>query len=214
MWYNNRSLEAVIFIERSDHADNYAMTFTESLLETKLMTGEELMALGDIGPCELIEGRVTVVSPTKPRHGRYEYRLARAIGTFVDEQDLGEVQVGEVGLYIRRNPDTIRAADLLFISHERLARATPDSFLDVAPELVAEILSPDDRWSQVKEKLNQYFEIGVVVVLIVNPNERTVSVYRSPDDVQQFGENDVLSVEEVLPGFYLALIDLFRPDQK
>ncbi len=177
--------------------------------ESKLMTAEALLAIGDIGPCELIEGRLVHMSPTKPRHGRYEYRLARAIGTFVEERDLGEVQVGEVGIYIHRNPDTIRAADVLFISYERLARATPDSFLDVAPELIVEILSPGDRWSQVQKKLRQYFETGVVVVLVVDPDESTISVYRSLSDISVFVGSDVLTVEDVLPGFSLPLADLF-----
>jgi Uma2 family endonuclease len=157
------------------------MATIKSPPDTALITGEELLAMGDIGPSELIEGRLVPISPTKPRHGHYEYRLAKALGDFVDQHNLGEVQVGEVGIYVRRNPDTVRAADILFISHERLVQATPDSFLDVAPELVVEILSPDDRWTQVKKKLRQYFDIGVSVVLVVDPKKRTISLYHSLD---------------------------------
>jgi len=177
--------------------------------EPGLLTGEELAAMGDIGPCELIEGRLVHLSPARPRHGGIEARLAYMLIMFVNERKLGEVLTGEVGIYTHRNPDTVRGADVLFISHERLARATPDRFLDVAPELVVEILSPDERWSYLKKKLREYFEIGVTVVLVVDPEERSISAYRSLTDIREFGENDVLTLEDVLPGFSLPLADLF-----
>jgi Uma2 family endonuclease len=118
--------------------------------QPELLTGEELAAMGNRGPCELIEGRLVQLSPTKPRHGEIENNLAYMLTAFVRERKLGKVQVGEVGIYTHRNPDTIRGADILFISRERLARTTPGKFLDVAPELVVEILSPDDSWSYLK----------------------------------------------------------------
>jgi Uma2 family endonuclease len=178
-------------------------------IETALMTGEELLALGDIGPCELLEGMLVKMSPTKPRHGWHEYRLARAIGDFVETQNLGQVQVGEVGIYIRRSPDTVRAADVLFISHRRLAQATPDSFLDVAPELVAEILSPDDRPGQVKRKVREYFGAGVLVVLVVDPVRRTVTAHHASGAVRKYRTGDTVTLPEVLPGFTLSVAALF-----
>jgi Uma2 family endonuclease len=98
---------------------------------------------------------------------------------------------------------------VLFISHERLARITTKAFMDVAPELVAEILSPDDRWSDVRKKLREYLEAGVIVVLIVDPEERSVSTYRSMTDVREFKENDTLTIEDVLPGFSVPVAELF-----
>ena len=68
------------------------------------------------------------------------------------------MRVGGVGLYIRRNPDTVRGADLAYISAERYAKRKQQSgFLDVAQELIVEIMSPDDRWVDVSEKLNRRF---------------------------------------------------------
>jgi len=175
----------------------------------RLYNGEEALALGDIGPYELIEGRIVRMSPTKPRHGNYEYRLAKALGDFVDKHRLGQVQVGEVGIYVRRNPDTVRAADVLFISNERLAKASPDNFLDVAPELVAEIVSPDDRWTEIRQKIREYFSAGVAVVLVVDPSERTAAVYHSPTNLREFAHTDILTLEDVLPGFSLPVVELF-----
>jgi Uma2 family endonuclease len=174
-----------------------------------LVTGEQLAAMGDIGPSELVEGRIAQLSPTKPRHGTIESRLDVALRAFVQQHKLGEVQVGEVGIYTHRNPDTVRTADVLFISHERLARATPDSFYDVAPELVAEVLSPDEKWRSLTRKLREYFEAGVMVVLVIDPEEHSVFAYRSLTDVREFTENDALVLEDILPGFSLPVAELF-----
>jgi Uma2 family endonuclease len=149
------------------------------------------------------------MNPTKYLYGAIEARLAQQLGVFADERGLGVVMSGEVGIYTHRNPDTIRGADVLFISGERLARATLNSFLDVAPELVVEVLSPNDRWGMVKKKLREYFEIGVVVVLVVDPHERTVSVYRSLTQIAELGVGDALELPDVLPGFQLPLDKLF-----
>ena len=175
----------------------------------QVVTGEELYEMGDIGRCELVEGKVVRMSPVKPGHGRFEFRLAKHISDFVEANDLGEVMVGEVGVYVRREPDTVHGADILYISHERLERATPDSFLDVAPELVVEIMSPSDRWNEVKRKLREYLSAGVNVVWVVEPDERVISVYRSPTDIQEFTTQDDLVAADILPGFSLPLADLF-----
>ncbi len=178
--------------------------------EEALITGEELAEMGDLGRSELVEGRVVELSPTKVPHGRYEFEIARSLGNFAEEHDLGVVMVGEVGIYTQRNPDTIRGADVLFISHGRLARATPGGFLDVAPELIVEVLSPSDRWSEVRKKLKEYFTIGVTAVLIVEPEEHTVSLHRSPTDIQEFTGEDTLQLDDILPDFNLPLTGLWE----
>jgi len=179
--------------------------------EDTLITGEELAEMEDIGPCELVEGRIVKLSPTKITHGDYEFQLAKFIGNFVDEHNLGRVMVGEVGVYTGRNPDTVRGADILFISYERLAQVTPGGFMDVAPELIIEIMSPSDRWSEVRKKIKEYLDIGVTAVLIVEPDEQTIALYRSPTDIQEFTPSDTLTLEDILPGFSLPLNQLFTP---
>ncbi|MBI1878810.1 MAG: Uma2 family endonuclease [Chloroflexi bacterium] len=174
-----------------------------------LVTGEALAEMGDIGRCELVEGKIIMRSPTGWRHGKYERRLGNALGDFVDEHSLGEVLVGEVGIYTGRNPDTIRGADVIFISNERLAQIKSASFLDVAPELVVEIMSPDDRWTEVKQKIHEYFSIGVILVWVADPADKSVSVYRSLTDVRIFTENDTLNGEEAMPGFNVSVANLF-----
>jgi Uma2 family endonuclease len=178
------------------------------LTET-LVTGQALAEMGDIGRCELVEGRIIKMSPTGWRHGKHESRFDYHLTNFLDDHDLGEVFVGEVGIYTRRNPDTVRGADVVYISHERLSKVKSSSFLDVAPELVVEIMSPDDRWSNVQQKLAEYFDIGVILVWVADPTAKTVSVYRSLTDVRIFTEQDTVTGDEVLPGFELPVAAIF-----
>ena len=174
-----------------------------------LVTGEELAEMGDIGRCELVEGEIIMRSPTGWRHGDFELRLGRALGNFVEEYGRGKVLVGEVGIYTRRNPDTVRGADVIFISHTRLAQVKSPSYLDVAPELVIEVMSPDDRWTEVNQKIREYFAMGVTLVWVVDPPVKTVWVYRSLADMRILGASEVLSGEEVLPGFSIPVASLF-----
>jgi Uma2 family endonuclease len=179
------------------------------LPDETLITGEELAAMGDLGRCELVEGRIVKLSPTKMPHGRYEFEIARFLGNFVEKHNLGVVMVGEVGVYTHRDPDTVRGADVLFISHERLAQVTPGGFLDVAPELIVEVMSPSDRWSEVRKKIKEYFEVGVTAVLIVEPEEQTIALYRSPTTIQELTLTDTLTLADILPGFGLPLDQLW-----
>ncbi len=151
-----------------------------------------------------------MLSPTGSRHGTVEGNFYAAIRDFVRQRHLGFVKVGEVGIYIHRNPDTVRGADVLFISNERAAKLSSSSFLDVAPDLIVEVLSPEDRWSEVTKKLQEYFAIGVRLVWVADPEERIVQAYRSPTDMKQFRASETLAGDEVLPGFSVPVATLFE----
>jgi Uma2 family endonuclease len=179
--------------------------------DDRLITGEELARMGDVGRCELVDGRIVRMSPTSYRHGEIEARIAEALAAFVRPRDLGRVLTGEVGLYTRRNPDRLRGADVLFISHETHSRRTRGmAYLDVAPELVVEVLSPDDRAVEVNQKLHEYFAIGVRQVWVADPEARSVVVYQSPTDVRECRDTDRLTGGDILPGFEVAVAVLFE----
>lgn len=175
-----------------------------------LITGDELLSMGDIGPCELIEGRIVHMRPTGHAHGRYEIRFGAALEAYANQSGRGRVMVGEVGIYTHRGPDTVRAADVIFIANETFARQGGRAgFLEVPPERVVEILSPDDRWQDVTQKMREYFAAGVKLVWIAEPGAKTVHAYRSLTDVHEFGVKDVLTGDEdVLPGFSASVAAL------
>ncbi|MCS7220491.1 MAG: Uma2 family endonuclease [Anaerolineae bacterium] len=184
--------------------------FVTAPSEARLITGEELLAMGDIGPCELIDGRIVPMAPAGIQHGTIELNLGSALKQFVQQRELGWVAAGEVGIYTRRNPDRVRGADLVFISKGRLSSGLPQGFLEIAPELIVEILSPEDRWQNVRQKIEEYFAIGVERVWVVDPENRAVLVYRSNTEMRQLGEGDILKGEGILEGFTLPVASLFQ----
>ena len=177
--------------------------------QTKLITGDELLTMSDLGPCELIDGEIVPMTPPGSEHGRIEIRIGRYLDTFVETHDLGWVLGGEAGLYTRRNPDRVRGLDVAFISKTRLPGGLPRGYLEVAPELIVEIISPHDRWHEVREKIEEYFAIGVQWVWVVEPERRAILVYHSPLEVHEFREGDMVEGEGVLKGFTLAVVSIF-----
>jgi len=177
---------------------------------TRRITGEELLAMGDIGPCELIEGKIVPMTPTGGEQGVIESNLSRHLGNFVVDRKLGKVMNGEVGIFTRRRPDSVRGADIAFVSRERLADRPAKGFLTVAPELVVEIVSPSDRWQEMRQKIEEYFAIGVQRVWIVEPDNRDVLVYSASTEMRKLGEGDLLTGEGVLEGFSLPVAQLFE----
>jgi Uma2 family endonuclease len=177
--------------------------------QTKLITGAELFAMGDIGPCELIDGRIVSMPLTGQKHGMIELNIASELRAFVRRYKLGWVMTGEVGIYTRYNPDRVRGADVLFISTERAPGGPQQGFMTIAPELVVEVLSPTDRWRELQEKIAEYFAVGVEWVWVVVPTSRTVLVYRSSTDAEQLGEGETLQGEGILAGFTLSVAEIF-----
>jgi len=175
----------------------------------KLITGEEFFRMPNIGSAELIAGEIVTQMPTGHPHGFIESMIAFFLNLFVREQKLGRVLTGEVGIYTKRNPDQIRAADVAFISHQRLSEAKEEGFLDVAPELIVEIMSPANTWTEAQEKLAEYFAIGVNVIWIVDPQLEQVHVYRSLEAFKLFQKQDTLTGDDILPGFSVSLTEIF-----
>lgn len=185
------------------------MSSMPSVIDSKLITGEELLEMGDIGPCELIEGRIVPMSPAGAKHGRIELKLARLLEDFVETKNLGWVMTGEVGIFTRRHPDNVRGADVLFISKERLDKVPERGFLEVAPELVVEVRSPDDTRKEIEQKIGEYLAIGVKWVWLIGPQSRTCTVYRSKNEVQILTENESLIGEDILAGLEIKISTLF-----
>ena len=188
-----------------------AATLEAVTLETTTITGEELLALSDIGPAELIDGRITPMSPTQNLHAYIVFEIGRHLGNFNAARRLGWVIGAESGVYTSRQPDTVRAMDIAFVSRRRLP-VLERGFLRVAPELVVEVVSPTDRRSDLQAKLAEYFAIGVDVVWVVEPERRSVLVYRAGLEPEALDEYDMLRGEGLLTGLEISLAELFATE--
>ena len=174
----------------------------------KLITGEEFLSMGDSGPCELVNGRIVPMSTNGGEHGLIESEIIFQLKSFNAQHKAGWVLGGEAGVYVRRNPDTVRGMDAAFISKARHP-ARPKGYLEVAPELIVEVISLNDRWKEIQDNLKEYFTIGVDYVWLIEPEDRTVFIYSELTEVIRLGEADTLQGEGVLSGFTLPLAELF-----
>ena len=181
--------------------------------EPVLMTAEELLRLPeDEWRYELVEGRLVRMSPTGWRHGRVDMALLRAVDRFVEEHHLGEVCPAETGFRISAEggPDTVLAPDLAFVRAGRAPAAGTDGYPHLAPDLVAEVVSPSQGRSEMGAKAQRWLSAGVRLVWIVAPEARIVEVWRAGGLACILTVEDELTGQEVLPGFAVAVADLFR----
>lgn len=191
-------------------AGGVAMTMVVASVEAQQISGEEFARMTDLEHCELVQGRIVQMTSPGFAHGEVEVNIGAEIRAFVRRHKLGRVSGGEAGIYTKRHPDTVRGADVIFISHERYAQKSPGPFLDVAPELIVEVLSPSNTHSEMMQKLREYFHIGVRLVWIVDTEACCVYAYRALTDMREFQADDELPGDDVLPGFALKVAAIFE----
>ncbi len=177
----------------------------------KLMTADELLRL----PCdglrhELVEGELRTMAPSGGQHGWIVIRVTTPLAQHVDANKLGLVLGAETGFKLAENPDTVRAADVAFVRRDRALAVVDDPrYWTVAPDLVVEVISPSDLYTEVEDKVADWLDFGVQMVVVVNPRRRTVAVHRPDRAVRILTENDVLDGETVVPGWKLRIRDIF-----
>ncbi|MDA8064013.1 MAG: Uma2 family endonuclease [Thermaerobacter sp.] len=172
-------------------------------------TAEELARLPEGYRYEIERGELIVREPTGIRHGGTAGRICILLGGFVAEHGLGLVLAAETGFFLQRDPDTVRAPDVAFISRERLDQIRdPDTFGTAPPDLAVEVLSPRQYLSDLRSKVDEYLRCGVRSVWVADPRRRTLHQYRRGEE-RQYTEAAELVEDAVLPGFACRLADLF-----
>lgn len=179
--------------------------------QVQLMTADELLALprGQFRH-ELINGELITMSPAGHSHGKLIIRLTLPLAQHVKQNGLGEVYAAETGFKLRSNPDTVRAPDIAFINKRRVKEVgETKGYWPGAPDLAVEVLSPDDRVSEVEQKVSEWLEAGTKQVWVVSPKMKTVTVYHSTTSIQVLSENDSLDGGDVVPGFHIPIAEIF-----
>ena len=182
-----------------------------SLTVTKPVTADELWAMPDDGwRYELVTGELIRMSPTGQEHGILTFNLALLLGNYIKSQKLGVVCAAETGFKLSSDPDTVRAPDIAFISHERYDKVgrTP-KYWEGAPDLAVKVLSPSDTVKHVEDKVAEWLESGSRMVWVVSPKLHTVTVYRSLTDIRVLTKMDRLNGGDVIPGFEISIAEIF-----
>jgi Uma2 family endonuclease len=178
----------------------------------KPVTAEELLRTPEDGlRRELVRGEVRTMAPAGSAHGRIAINVAWSLTGHVKSHDLGVVFAAETGFKIASAPDTVRAPDTAFVRRERVeAVGEIEGYWPEAPDLAVEVVSPNDRFSEVEEKVEDWLAAGTRMVVIVNPRGRTVTVRLSEKEARILSEGEVLDGGEVVPGWTLPVVDVFR----
>src|SRR5262245_45488704 len=164
----------------------------------KLMTAAELLRLPDDGQRhELVAGELRSMAPSGGEHGRVIIKLTVPFATYIEAHGLGAVFGAETGFLLAVDPDTVLAPDLAFVRRERVeAVGNERSYWPGAPDLVAEVISPNDLYTEVEEKVAAWLAYGARMVLVLNPRRRTVSLHRPDRPVRVLTDADVLDGED------------------
>jgi Uma2 family endonuclease len=182
------------------------------VVQTRLVTAEELERMPQSDAhVELVKGEIVKMTPAGHEHGEIALAIGSALHAFVRQHGLGKVYAAETGFILACNPDTVRAPDAAFVTNERAAQQKRrEGFFDGAPDLAVAVMSPEDTVEEVQVKVLEYLQAGTRLIWIANPRTRTITVYRSLDQVRVLTVNDTLDGDDVLPGFAVPLKDIFE----
>jgi Uma2 family endonuclease len=175
------------------------------------MTAEDLLRIPDDGfRYELVRGELRKMAPAGHAHGRIVINISTPLDQYVRANSLGAVYAAETGFKLSSSPDLVRAPDVAFIRQERIKEVgNIEGYWPGAPDLVAEVISPNDIYTAVEEKVFDWLEAGTQMVIVVNPRKRSVTIYRSLTQIAVLTEKDTIDGGEVVPGWSLPVSDIF-----
>jgi Uma2 family endonuclease len=155
---------------------------------------------------EIVNGQPEEKEMPGARHGVVAMRLAIRLGGFIEAHQLGAAST-EADFKLIKNE---RIPDLSFVAANRIpAEGVPEGVWQIPPDLAVEIISPNDLHEKVSNKVLEYLEAGVKQVWLVSPENRTVTIFRSMDQVQVIAGERKLESPDLLPGFSCALAEIF-----
>lgn len=179
--------------------------------KTRPMTADELLDMPDDGfRYELVRGELIKMSPASPFHSECALTMGASLIMHADANRLGRTYGADMGFELASNH--VRAPDMSFVRAERVRAAPRDArgFFPGPPDLAVEVISPNDRYGEVDEKVAEWLDAGTLAVVVVNPRNLTVKIHRPRADVVDLNVDDVLEVQDVVPGWRMPVAAIFR----
>jgi len=149
--------------------------------------------------------------PADDWHGAVEASLAAQLKVQGERRKLGQARSGGTGIILWRNPDRVVGADAVFIGNASLPiQRSPEGYLETIPDLVVEVVSKNDTRRYVSRKVSDYLAAGVKVVWVADPPSRTITEHRPGREPVVYRPENVLTIEDLIPGFQLQVADAFE----
>jgi Uma2 family endonuclease len=180
------------------------------------VTAEELLKLPDNAMRhELVEGQLRVMPLACVAHGRVTSTASWLLGDHVHGTGIGVAVAAGTGFLLASDPDTARAPDVAFIRRDRVeAVGRTERFWPGPPDFAIEVVSPSgddaphDSRPEVHSKTLDWLAAGTLAVLVLDPTERTATVYRAPDDIRAYTDGEI-DLSDAVPGWVVAVADFF-----
>jgi Uma2 family endonuclease len=178
------------------------------------MTAEDFLIWGsrpeNVGRrCELENGEIIDVPPPKHPHGIYCWLVIKILTEYIVRRGAGYMCTNDTGMIVQRNPDTVRGADAILFLQTKSGEQINPGYIEDIPNLVVEVLSPDDRPGKTNRRIEQYLRRGIPLVWLIDPEERIVTVYRPKEFHKVLDVTEELTGNGVLPDFSCRVSDLF-----
>ncbi len=186
------------------------MTTETAPAKPELMTAEELLRRHSKKE-DLIQGFLCIREKSGGAlRGEVVANLLSELYGFVKRRRLGQVSGGGVGVTLGRNPDTVRSSTVIFVSADRLPPSErADGYYEIAPDIAAEVASFNDSIAEIHDKARMWHIHGVPLVWAAYPERRIIDIHRADGSIATLRDGDVLRCGDILPGFSIAVSDVF-----
>ncbi len=176
----------------------------------QLLTAREFEQMAFERPTELVQGEIKELEMPGRPHGVVCAAITILLGIWNRSAAWGKIFTNDSFVQTTRGPDSVRGPDVAFMRTDRLpdGRVTPES-VEIPPDLVIEVLSPSDRWSEVYDKIEEYLSAGVCEVWIIDFEKRVLSIHQASLPPVRLRESDTLERPQLLPGFSCRIAELF-----
>ena len=177
---------------------------------------EKLQAEHPDWQMELVEGNIIVMGPSDYESEEIGTEFAAQLRNWVKPRRLGRVTGSSAGFILPsleatangNEPRNLRAPDVSFVRAERLKKTQRD-FVQLVPDLMVEVKSKTDRIKPLEEKIQLFLQLGSTIGILIDPDKLTVTVYRLDREPVVLQSGDILTLPELLPGWELAISDLW-----
>jgi Uma2 family endonuclease len=176
-----------------------------------LLTAEEFARTGpETDGCELIRGEVVRMPPPGDRHGEVCINAAFLLKAYTKSIGHGTVIGNDAGILTRRDPDSVRGVDVaVFLKPSWQGEHAPTGYTSEPPDLVVEVRSPQQNWTEELDKVVEYLTMGAKLVWIIDPQVQRVTVFGRDREPMTFAPENELDGGEVLPGFRCRVAEFF-----